>query len=59
MSHFQCKVVLILLQDLKDMYGLEWTTSLIGIDADEQEKPWLLALNPNDKMDPSIHNFEV
>lgn len=41
------KKVQILLEELKDVYGLEWTTSFIDIDTDEQKKPWFLKLNPN------------
>jgi glutathione S-transferase len=41
------KKVQILLEELKDVYGTEWTTSLIDIDTDEQKKPWFLRLNPN------------
>ncbi|KAJ5553595.1 hypothetical protein N7494_002973, partial [Penicillium frequentans] len=37
----------ILLEELKDVYGLEWTTSFIDIDTDEQKKPWFLRPNPN------------
>ncbi|KAJ5995895.1 hypothetical protein N7481_002872 [Penicillium waksmanii] len=45
----------ILLEELKDAYGLEWKTSLIDLDKDEidrdkneQRKDWFLRLNPND-----------
>lgn len=43
------KKVQILLEELKDVYSLEWTTSLIDIDTDEQKQPWFLRLNPNGK----------
>ncbi|KAJ5437258.1 hypothetical protein N7445_005802 [Penicillium cf. griseofulvum] len=46
----------ILLEELKDVYGLEWTTSLIDIDTDEQKKPWFLKLNPNGKIPVLIDN---
>jgi Glutathione S-transferase len=42
---------------LADIYGLEWTISLIDIDTDEQKKPWFLKLNPNGWK--SISNHEV
>ncbi|KAJ9482557.1 hypothetical protein VN97_g10870 [Penicillium thymicola] len=48
--------VQILLEELKDIYGLEWTTSLIDIDTDEQKKPWFLKLNPNGKIPVLIDN---
>ncbi|KAJ5822831.1 hypothetical protein N7447_005171 [Penicillium robsamsonii] len=50
------KKVQILLEELKDIYGLEWTTSLIDIDTDEQKKPWFLKLNPNGKIPVLIDN---
>lgn len=37
----------ILLEELKEAYGLEWTTSLIDLDKNEQKKDWFLRLNPN------------
>jgi glutathione S-transferase len=37
----------ILLEELKEVYGLEWTTSLIDLDKNEQKKDWFLRLNPN------------
>lgn len=36
-----------MLEELKDVYGLEWTTSLIDLERDEQKKDWFLRLNPN------------
>ncbi|KNG91238.1 hypothetical protein ANOM_000387 [Aspergillus nomiae NRRL 13137] len=44
------KKVQILLEELKEVYGLEWTTSLIDLDTDEQKQPWFLRLNPNGKI---------
>lgn len=34
-------------QELKDVYGLEWTTTLIKISTNEQKKEWFLRLDPN------------
>ena len=39
--------VQILLEELKDVYGTQWTTSLIDIRTNEQKKDWFLRLNPN------------
>ncbi|KAJ5633074.1 hypothetical protein N7490_009413 [Penicillium lividum] len=33
------KKVQLFLEELKDIYGLEWTTSLIDIDTDKQKEP--------------------
>jgi glutathione S-transferase len=43
------KKVQILLEELKDVYGTSWTTSLLNLDAPnpEQNKDWFLRLNPN------------
>ncbi|TGO44936.1 hypothetical protein BOTNAR_0719g00020 [Botryotinia narcissicola] len=41
------KKVQIMLEELKDVYGLEWTTSLIDLETDEQKEDWFLRLNPN------------
>jgi glutathione S-transferase len=39
--------VQIFLEELKDVYGTEWTTSLIDLETDEQKEDWFLRLNPN------------
>ena len=39
--------VQILLEELKDVYGIKWTTTLINIMTNEQKKDWFLRLNPN------------
>ncbi|PYH91425.1 glutathione S-transferase [Aspergillus ellipticus CBS 707.79] len=46
----------IYLEELKDTYGLEWTTSLIDLDTAEQKKPWYLKLNPNGRIPILIDN---
>lgn len=37
----------ILLEELKDLYNTEWTTTLINIMTNEQKKDWFLRLDPN------------
>ncbi|PYI25691.1 glutathione S-transferase [Aspergillus indologenus CBS 114.80] len=44
------KKVQILLEELKEVYGLDWTTSLIDLETNEQKQPWFLRLNPNGKI---------
>ncbi|KAF9888829.1 hypothetical protein FE257_008198 [Aspergillus nanangensis] len=46
----------ILLEELKQAYGLEWTTSLIDIDTLEQKKEWFLRINPNGRIPVLIDN---
>lgn len=41
------QAVQIFLEELKDVYGLEWTTSVIDISTNEQKKDWFLRLDPN------------
>ena len=41
------KKVQIFLEELKDVYGTEWTTTLIDIRTNEQKRDWFLRLNPN------------
>lgn len=41
------QAVQILLEELKDVYGTEWTTTLINIMTNEQKKDWFLRLDPN------------
>jgi hypothetical protein len=41
------QAVQILLEELKDIYGTEWTTTLINISTNEQKKEWFLRLDPN------------
>ena len=37
----------IFLEELKDVYGTEWTTTVIDISTNEQKKDWFMRLNPN------------
>lgn len=41
------QAVQILLEELKDVYGTQWTTTLIDIMTNEQKKEWFLRLDPN------------
>jgi len=41
------QAVQILLEELKDAYGTEWTTTLIDIFTNDQKKDWFLRLDPN------------
>lgn len=41
------QAVQIFLEELKDVYGTEWTTTLINIMTNEQKKDWFLRLDPN------------
>ncbi|KAI9805287.1 MAG: hypothetical protein M1833_005740 [Piccolia ochrophora] len=48
--------VQILLEELKDVYGTEWTTTLINIQTNEQKKDWFLRLDPNGRIPILIDN---
>ncbi|KAJ6257435.1 hypothetical protein Dda_7219 [Drechslerella dactyloides] len=48
--------VQIFLEELKDVYGTEWTTSIINIGTNEQKKEWFLRLNPNGRIPVIIDN---
>jgi len=50
--------VQIFLEELKDVYGIEWTTSLINIGTNEQKKDWFLRLNPNGRIPVIIDNTQ-
>ena len=45
------QAVQILLEELKDVYGTEWTTTLIDIFTNDQKKEWFLRLDPNGTID--------
>lgn len=47
------QAVQILLEELKDAYGTEWTTTLIDIMTNEQKKDWFLRLDPNGELPKS------
>ncbi|KAH9205818.1 glutathione S-transferase-like protein [Leptodontidium sp. 2 PMI_412] len=46
----------VLLEELADAYGLEWTTTLIDISTNEQKKDWFLRLNPNGRIPVIVDN---
>ena len=39
------QAVQVLLEELKDAYGTEWTTTVIDIMTNEQKKEWLVRIN--------------
>ncbi|KAI9848691.1 MAG: hypothetical protein M1837_006778 [Sclerophora amabilis] len=50
--------VQILLEELKDIYGIQWTTSLINIFTNEQKKEWFLRLDPNGRIPVIVDNTQ-
>lgn len=52
------QAVQIFLEELKDVYDTEWTTSLINISTNEQKKEWFLRLNPNGRIPVLIDNTQ-
>ncbi|KAI9749444.1 MAG: hypothetical protein M4579_006871 [Chaenotheca gracillima] len=50
--------VQILLEELKDVYKTEWTTSLINIFTNEQKKDWFLRLDPNGRIPVIVDNTQ-
>ena len=44
------------LEELKDLYGTEWSTSLLQTRTNEQKKDWFLRLNPNGRIPALIDN---
>jgi glutathione S-transferase len=48
--------VQILLEELADTYGTQWTTTLIDISTNEQKKDWYLRLNPNGRIPVIVDN---
>lgn len=53
------KKVQIFLEELKDAYGTEWTTTLINILTNEQKKDWFVRLNPNGIYFPHLSIFKT
>lgn len=41
------QAVQIFLEELKDLYGISWSTTLIDIFTNDQKKEWFLRLDPN------------
>lgn len=52
------QAVQIFLEELKDAYGLEWTTTLINIMSNEQKKEWFLRLDPNGRIPVLVDNTQ-
>ena len=52
------QAVQIYLEELKDVYGIEWTTTLVDIMTNDQKKDWFLRLDPNGMFIPSRHGIE-
>jgi glutathione S-transferase len=50
--------VQILLEELADVYGTEWTTTFINIMTNEQKKEWFLRLDPNGRIPVIIDNTQ-
>ncbi|GAB7358273.1 hypothetical protein MBLNU230_g0423t1 [Neophaeotheca triangularis] len=50
------QAVQILLEELKDVYGTEWSTTLINIMTNEQKKDWFLRLDPNGRIPVLVDN---
>ena len=48
----------ILLEELADVYGTPWTTTLINISTNEQKKEWFLRLNPNGRIPTLVDNTQ-
>ena len=41
------QAVQIMLEELKDLNGFQWTTTLVDISTNDQKKDWFLRLDPN------------
>jgi len=52
------QAVQILLEELKDAYGTEWTTTLIDIMTNDQKKEWFLRLDPNGRIPVLVDNTQ-
>ncbi|CAK7214724.1 hypothetical protein SEUCBS140593_002287 [Sporothrix eucalyptigena] len=50
--------VQILLEELADVYGVEWTTTVIDISTNVQKQDWFLRLNPNGRIPVLIDNAQ-
>ncbi|KAL8752907.1 MAG: hypothetical protein Q9184_005585 [Pyrenodesmia sp. 2 TL-2023] len=51
--------VQILLEELKDIYNTQWTTTLIDIRSNVQKSDWFLRLNPNGRIPVLIDNTQT
>jgi len=50
--------VQILLEELAETYGTEWTTTIIDISTNEQKKEWFLRLDPNGRIPVLVDNTQ-
>jgi hypothetical protein len=50
--------VQIMLEELAETYGTQWTTTLINISTNEQKKEWFLRLNPNGRIPVLVDNHK-
>ncbi|KAL8923883.1 MAG: hypothetical protein Q9208_004319 [Pyrenodesmia sp. 3 TL-2023] len=50
--------VQIMLEELKDIYGTEWTKTKINIMTNEQKKDWFLRLDPNGRIPVLVDNTQ-
>ncbi|CAK7234214.1 hypothetical protein SBRCBS47491_008872 [Sporothrix bragantina] len=48
--------VQILLEELADVYGLQWTTTVVDISTNVQKSEWFLRLNPNGRIPVLVDN---
>ncbi len=48
------QAVQIYMEELKDKYGFDFTTTLINISTNEQKKDWFLRLDPNGLSNPPL-----
>jgi len=53
------KKVQIMLEELNEVYGIEYTHTLINIQTNEQKKDWFLKLNPNGRIPILIDNTKT
>ncbi|MCJ1347570.1 hypothetical protein MMC31_005795 [Peltigera leucophlebia] len=51
--------VQIMLEELKELYGTEWTTTLIDLEAKEQKQDWFHRLNPNGRIPVIVDNNQI
>jgi hypothetical protein len=55
------QAVQIMLEELKDLYGTQWTTTLVDIQTNDQKKDWFLKLDPNGIQTTmfTIHRYSI
>ncbi|KAK3715304.1 hypothetical protein LTR37_007271 [Vermiconidia calcicola] len=50
------QAVQVFLEELKDAYGVDWTTTLVDIRTNDQKKDWFLRLDPNGRIPVLVDN---